>query len=241
MSNVRFILCFLGLWMGHCYAQIQTDMVVDRPDITESPFSVNKHFAQLEIGFDYVQSRSSHAFQLPNALLRCGMSNSSELRLGVQHGVIRDRNFANGVSEDFAILGLKKHAYKSTNARFNAAVLTNVAIGLFNIGIHNTQYELILIAQNDFKNKTSLNYNLGLLGNASNMCKFLTSSYTFNLHKNTSAFIETYAIANSNIKDEFGVNLGLLKLLTPNLQIDCLIGYNQLSVLSSSLGFAFRF
>lgn len=227
--------------MGQCYAQIQTDLVVDRPDLTESPFAVKKHFGQIELGGDYIQSKSSHAFQLPNALLRYGISNSSELRLGVQHGIIRDRNFANGVSEDFALLGLKKQVYKSPNARFNAAVLTNVAIGLLNIGLSNTQYELILSAQNDFKNKTSLNYNLGLISNSSNLCKFLSSSYAFKLHKNTSAFIETYAIVNSNITDEFGVNLGLFKLLTPNLQIDCLFGYNQLSVLSSSLGFGFRF
>jgi len=67
------------------------DLVTDRPDFTESSVVVGKGFWQLETGAAYVgDADGARAFAAPQALLRLGLTNRFELRLGAS-GFLAER------------------------------------------------------------------------------------------------------------------------------------------------------
>ncbi len=67
------------------------ELVTDRPDFTESSVVVGKGIWQLETGAAYVgDAQGARAFAAPQALLRLGLTNRFELRLGAS-GFLAER------------------------------------------------------------------------------------------------------------------------------------------------------
>lgn len=76
-------------------AQSPAPLVTDRPDFTEAPVVVGPKFVQFETGVlwgrEAVGTGSTRELSAPNLLLRLGMNDRLELRIGTP-GLVRDRS-----------------------------------------------------------------------------------------------------------------------------------------------------
>jgi len=80
MKKIIFILLAIPCVGKHAMGQEKID--TDRPDQTESAFTVPKHWLQFEAGFSKQQNNGREKeYQLPGVLTKYGISNKIELRL----------------------------------------------------------------------------------------------------------------------------------------------------------------
>lgn len=75
------------------YGDTVPEMVTDRPDQTESTATVPKGMIQIETGFVSTDTGASTVLEIPGTLLRIGMHEKLELRVGTT-GWIRDDDLA---------------------------------------------------------------------------------------------------------------------------------------------------
>lgn len=79
------------------------ELITDRPDFTESTAAVDRGAWQVESGASWIDSGADDGYNLPQALLRAGLSKRWELRFGLP-GYI-DTDSVSGLSD--AALGVK--------------------------------------------------------------------------------------------------------------------------------------
>jgi len=75
----------------------QDKIITDRPDFTESGISVPKGSVQLEGGFLWVDHGSLQTFSIPDALVRVGIRDGLEVRIGIPD--YEDREFVRGIGD----------------------------------------------------------------------------------------------------------------------------------------------
>jgi len=106
------------------------ELVTDRPDFTESSVVVGKGIWQLETGTAYVGEADARAFAAPQALLRLGLTNRLELRLGGS-GFLSERATAGAEptvgGSDFEV-GAKLTLLDEERAGFALAVIPIVSL-----------------------------------------------------------------------------------------------------------------
>ena len=73
----------LGLLAGAVTMNaLGNDLVTDRPDATESSSVIQPGYVQAELGWLYTDTGEEHANELPQTLIRVGLVERVELRLG---------------------------------------------------------------------------------------------------------------------------------------------------------------
>lgn len=78
---LKTVLLLLVCMYSVAYAQVEK-IDTDRPDQTESPFTIPKKWVQLEMGFNKQQNdRQSNEYYLPTLLSKYGLTKKIELRL----------------------------------------------------------------------------------------------------------------------------------------------------------------
>src|SRR5215212_10722 len=87
MAKNLFLFLCLSLQTG-LYAQQTGRMETDRPDQTESPFTVKHKYFQVEVGVVVIKDQGLSAFALPTVLWKYGICRNFELRLITELNII---------------------------------------------------------------------------------------------------------------------------------------------------------
>ncbi len=158
---------------GHVEGQEAGALVTDRPDQTESAESVPAGFVQVELGWTFareenaIETRDVHS--VPQALLRLGLGNGVEARLGVPGYLSEKRSVVGGTepSSDVsgagdAEIGLKLEVRDWGGTQL--AVLAGVSLptGEDAFSSQRVDPSVRLLVAHPLSERLSLGYNVGL-------------------------------------------------------------------------------
>lgn len=247
MSNhvTVFLIPFIFI-TSRIYAQDSSAIAFqsDRPDVTESPFTMRPKSFQFENGVDFVRYNNEDEWELPNIMLRTGITKTTEFRIAVQHGIRRNRQNRQTIGlSDYYLAGVKQKIYSQRGLIPSLAVLLNYAfVDKIKFSKLTTEYDLLITAQNDISKKKNIAYSIGLEKTIySESLNFLSSvSYSFIVNRSVSIYGEYFNVLNTNHNDLHGADAGILVLCGKKSQLDFLVGYDNQDALFFSLGYSFR-
>lgn len=227
-------------------AQEESTIQMDRPDQTETPYTVPLHYLQFESGFTYEKVNSNAiSFQLPTLLTKYGISKHTELRL------ITELNYNKSSVE-------KKIRFQPITIGFKTALIEEKGIipkisfighlGLFSRN-ENLQKRVIPSFKFELENTLSenftLGYNLGMEWDNNLKENYV---YTFTVARSITskidAYLEVYGTISPMFTADNRIDGGIAYLITNDSAVDISAG-KGLSKLSTdwyvSLGYSIRF
>jgi len=246
MSTKKILIMAL-MFPIHAMAQ-PGEIITDRPDQTESPFTVPvKHF-QMETGFMFEKTDAhTHSFVYPTILFKYGVNNFFELRL------ITD--FSNTKSESERITGLNPViiGFKVNIAQEKGIIPTTSFIGHLSIpalatGKLKTTYyapEFRFTMQHTLSDKLSLGYNLGAEfdGETAEPVFIYTLTTDYVITDKLGSYLEVYGFAPQKSKPNHRFDAGFFYLLHSNISVDLSGGFGLTENAPDyyiSTGFSFR-
>ena len=240
-------------------------LITDRPDQTESAFTVPSRLFQVEAGWGYGERREEGAevtFQgFPQALLRIGLNDRFELRLGVpgfeidRTDTATDKTTTRGLID--ATLGFKTVIAEEKGALPQTAFLGTLVVPSGDEEFSSDRFEpsFRFLFSNTLSPRLSLGYNLGVLwltepdeeGNPDTLSVFdWTVALGISANEKLGVFVEAFGLApiDAETRTITSFDTGLTYLLTPRLQLDASIGAGLSSAAPDwtvGLGISFRF
>ncbi len=217
------------------------ELVTDRPDQTESSVVVPKGAWQYELGWTFSRDDEDgvrvETHEVPGTLLRVGLSEKVELRIGWTGHIERKLSAGRfSVGEDGfgdAELGAKIHLAGERGARPEMAILlsTSVPIGDDAFTSDRLDPAVRLAFAHTLSDSVDLGYNLGLgfdsgLGDDGGRHTLSSAFYTlatgFSLTDRLGAFVELFGDFPASAAGDpaHSFDGGFTYLLRPNLQLD---------------------
>ncbi len=173
----------IALLMGHpeqAIAQQESpELVTDRPDQTESPNTVPRGYTQLETGLLYIRDEAAgvkvDVFEFPSTLVRIGLADKFELRVGWSGYIFEDIEVGGSTFEDdgpgdgelggkIGLWGpsLSHGSGKSGNSTGALLVSISLPVGEDNFTSDRFDPSFRLSVGHDLADNLSLGYNLGI-------------------------------------------------------------------------------
>lgn len=230
-------LLLLGLTAGvpaPLVGQAGPALVTDRPDFTESAVTVPGRSLQLESGYTFTRADDADEHALGEILLRIGVLEGLEARLGVN-----SHTWVDGVGEDVSgfedpSVGLKwvlSEEGPSGGGLASALLLgTSVPVGDGDVGEEEWQPEVKLAASRGLTGELALAANVGYAYPSEDGRRFDQGSASLSLGIGLSerwgAYLEGFTIFPSGPSgdDEVVANGGLTFLVHPLFQLDARAG-----------------
>lgn len=229
-----------------CLIAIQLDaqnsvpeLITDRPDRVESSVTVPHKSLQIETGCLYEHSEDdlleTSSFLYNSTLLRYGLLENLELRLGVEYEdsktLIKETDEESSLSGLLPLsIGVKVNITEQDGFIPEMALLSHLALP--NTGLEDFQSEtltpdMILSMSYELSPKLSTGVNVGAEWNDGSSKAAGVYSWVFGIALNdkAGAFIETYGSFAKDEDFENGIDGGLTYLIRPNLQIDIAGGF----------------
>lgn len=220
-------------------AQIVEDIITDRPDQTESAATIPKNHIQFEAGgtFDVDKSENSimtKNYSAPSVLIRYGLLNNVELRLGSEYS--QEKIFFNETemsdNKGFAplYLGTKIGLIKEKKIIPQTAVIIGLQIPFEKNNIFQPEkagIEYRLTMKHTLNETFTLSYNLGgeWDGDEKKTTALYTLSLGISLADKLGMYAESYGFYSKNSTADNRMDGGLTYLLMPNLQGDVSAGF----------------
>lgn len=214
--------------------QADHPLVTDRPDFTESAVTVPGRGLQLESGYTYTRAGDADEHALGEILLRIGLRDRLEARLGVN-----SHTWVEGLGEDVSgfedpSLGIKwvlSEEGLSVGGIASALLLaTSVPVGDGDLGEEEWQPEVKLAASRGLTGALALAANVGYAYPSEDGRRFDQGSASLSLGIGVSerwgAYLEGFTIFPSGPSgdDEVVANGGLTFLVHPLFQLDARAG-----------------
>jgi len=262
--NFLFPAVFLIL-SGDLFSQKVPEIETDRPDQAESPLNVPAGFIQVEMGSNLENENISSTtedenvkiFTIPGVLIRYGITDNIELRLGSEFLNEKSRAKLKSITQtetDFSTYGItpievgaKIHLMDEDKSAPETALLLGISLPLFNNSFDNPHLggEIVLAMTNTVTKNFGISYNLGTVwdGNSTKPIGLYALSLGFELSKKISAFAESFGYVTKNEKPDHRLDAGFTYLFTRNLQADISGGLGISSRSPDyfiSIGFSFR-
>lgn len=202
--TVRALTLFLCLLAAGVSAA--QDLVTDRPDQTESPVTVDPGFVQLEIGALFTHDDDVNTFEVPGTLLRIGIVERLELRIGWTGYVSQDQE-AEGLFDDSGIgdaeLGVKVRLRDEKGRAPEMAVLVAASLPVGDDAFTSDRVDpsIRLAVAHTLTERLGLGYNVGVAwasepavdGGTATLSSYLyTLSLAIGLSDRAGAFVELY-------------------------------------------------
>ena len=226
-------------------AEDAPELVTDRPDQTESSVVVPRGFYQLELGWTFTRDDDGgvrvEAHEVPGTLLRVGLFEKVELRLGWAGFIGAEARFRGfEASEDGigdAEVGAKIYLAEERGGRPEMALLASTSVPSGDDAFTSDRFDpaLRLALAHTLSERVSLGYNLGLAfasevgedGERDTVSSaFYTVALGFSLSERWGAFVELYgdipASAGGGPANAF--DGGITYLVRENLQLDLAVG-----------------
>ncbi|HCA42653.1 MAG TPA: hypothetical protein DEP28_05295 [Bacteroidetes bacterium] len=243
MKKIK-LLIFCLLALNTLKSQTVTEIITDRPDATESAFTIPVYKLQIEGGFEYsrnketveyllnsTQERSDINIKTPTLLLRYGLNDITELRAGIEYITNKveyskspDINSNSGDFQNLTI-GAKFKIGEAKGWIPESAVIVE---GGFPLLVSKTSKSIIpsivFCFENELSDRLSLTYNLGAEGEGEDGSANLlyTISLGADISKNVGVFVENFGQRNiqlNNVPVSY-IDGGLSFLAKNNLQFD---------------------
>ena len=242
---VLLVLACAGALAPPARAQQPGEIITDRPDETESPFSVAPGSVQIEMGWSYVNAdwdgSESRTHQVPGTVVRIGAVRGLEARLGFAGWRHREVTSSAGTETRSGAgplrLGAKIQFNRGqgmtpTVGLLGALILPTAAEGL---GPKRVDPTFRVAVAHEASNVVAIGYNLGLrwlsveavTGETSTQLEGIyTLAFGFTLTERLGAFAEAFgALALSDDAVSVALlNTGLTFLARRNLQFDATVG-----------------
>jgi len=208
------------------------ELVTDRPDFTESAQTIAPGRFQLESGLTIQRTGAVRSSSYGEALVRVGLNDRTELRLGVPSYLRAHGAGAATSGLDDSFLGAK-FRFTQKDAPTSVALLVGSTLptGARRVATRKYQPEAVLSVEPPPIGNTAVGVNLGYVrasDGAQRFDQFFGSvALGFDIAPKTGAFLETFAFS----KDSPGSDMqtfidgGLSYLLTPDMQLDARLGF----------------
>lgn len=230
--------------LGFGAAALERDMETDRPDFTEGTQTIEAGHLQLESGYTFVYDDASdgrseiHA--LPEALLRVGLLEDLELRIGWEgylneEVTTKNDSFAQDTADGFSDMsvGFKHMMYEQGDYLPNLSFIAELGlpVGSSEFTSDDVEGAFVLTVARDLSESLSFGSNLGFASVEGEDERYLevSASATLGLAltDTISSYLEYFGIypTDSVVEDnENYISSGLTYALTGNLQLDARIG-----------------
>lgn len=234
MKKISFLfICLFGSFSAFAQEDLEDNdipgMITDRPDQTESPIAVPKNLLQIESGSQYEDYDNAEVTTYNTTLLRYGLLQDLELRLGVNYlketfqtfeGEIGRTGFSpiliggkyEIVEEDGWIpaIGLLAHAYLP------------FSVSDQDFRPEKVDFDFRFSMAHTLSEKSSLAYNAGMqwVGDHSNPFYIYTLVYSYAFTEKFAGFAELYGDFTSVSSSVHNWDIGATYLLSDNLQLD---------------------
>lgn len=248
--------------LGFGSAAITRDFETDRPDFTEGAQSIEPGHLQLETGYTYVRDEAEgatfEAHSVPEALLRIGLSNAVELRVGWE-GYVNERMSPNVDGADSRIegvsdlsLGWKQMLAVDTASEVDFSYIFQLSLptGSSETSSDEVEPELKLVFAHDLSDSAGLGMNLNLASIEGEESRIFEASASLALGLDLTEQLGTYAEyfgfypeAGVPETDRHYVNGGFTFMLTENAQLDVRAGLGLNAAADdffTGAGFSFR-
>lgn len=202
----------------------------DRPDQTESVYTVPKNYLQFETGFVFQKNNDgSEEFLIPTLLSKYGISEKIELRLITSILSERIDDYANGkfhhTKLDQIELGAKISLWEEKKLIPKTSFIFHFGIpGLASYKTNRILFNSRLTMQHTLSNNISLGYNLGV--EFDGISEHPVFVYTFapgiSIGKKWYAYIESFGSFYNY--SEHNLNGGVAYFINNNCKLDCSAG-----------------
>lgn len=219
------------------YAQDRGKIVTDRPDQTESAETVPKKYIQIESGIVYEKENSNLTnFAFNNTLIRYGILESVELRLGAEYLGINDEvndTKINGLAP--VTIGTKVQVIEYSKIFDQLGFITHLQFPKLSspdFEAKNIAPVILVAASNDITENISTGYNLGVEwdGFTTTANGIYSVALGYSIKDNIGVFGEFYGnFPEGNNKADIRFDTGITYLVLDNIQFDLSggIGLNE--------------
>ncbi len=245
MKAVSIVFVSLVLCAGSVLAE---PLVTDRPDATESSSVVQPGQTQLEVGWLYSEFGGAAIHELPQTLVRIGLVDWAELRVGWGGNVVSD-NVPDGATD--GELGAKFYLRGEDGVLPETALLTSLSIpwGHDNLTSDRVDPALRLACSHTLSDTLSLGYNIGAEWATEDGRALSSLIYSIavgiGLSDTVGAYAEVFGDTGLSADGEsHSFNGGFTFLLADNFQLDVLGGFGLSSVAADwfgGAGISYRF
>lgn len=216
-----------GIWASGALAE---ELVTDRPDATESSSVVQPGYIQAELGWVYSESGDIRTHELPQTLMRIGVVDRVELRLG-WNGYI-DANSSDGADgAGDGELGTKIYLAEENGILPESALLAGISLPWGDEQLSSDEVDpgFRFAFSHTLSDALSLGYNLGAEWATEDDSTLGTFVYTIALGVGLSdswgAYVELFGdVGLSAPSTAHSFDGGLTYLVRDNLQLDALVG-----------------
>ena len=204
MMNRFLLLLILIIFTLTSYGQNEP-LVTDRPDVTESALVIPKGLYQLEIGANFENSYSSdqnwQAVNIPSFLMRIGLNNRVELRIGSTYSIFDDQSIDNPVDANgfnASELGVKVNLNEFNDAKVKHGLIAGVGVPYLaasNLRANTfTTPTLLYLIQFDINDWLTFSSNIGGVWDAKGGAGSFrySGSFAFGITERLGAFVEGF-------------------------------------------------
>lgn len=217
---MKIKLLFTLFILSTCFSDLYSQISTDRPNQTESPFTLSVGHIQIETGISIEDSQSNI-----NTLFRIGIINGIEVRLNSNYlmndniTVLKKSSFS-----DFEV-GAKFKIWGESNDKTKIGFLTHLSIPTAPEVFSNNEYGLIsrVLISHDLINDSQIGYNLGY-NKYSNYNGELI--YTIEYGRSLGSFGVFFELFGNESSNNSSLNFdsGIIYLIDNDKQLDLSIG-----------------
>lgn len=234
MKEIKQILILtLFLYANIAFSQEvkQIELIGDRPDQTESAFTIPKGYFQFEDGFLFEnETNETQNISFSSMLLRYGLFDNFELRFATEYNKTKSNRFTDISGFSPLTIGGKIHVNKEKGWIPQIAFLAHINIAQtgekeFMQDFHSTQ--MALTFNHTINEMWSVGYSLGV--EFPSDINYSIGTYTvvsgFAIREKIGAFVEAYGDFSQYMYADNNLNGGVTFLVLPNLQLDIAGGF----------------
>ena len=224
---MKYVLSIVTLLIinKNCLSQSLDPIATDRPDQTESPFIVPEKYFQFEIGFMQEQvSSNEKTWVYPNALIKYGLTQKTELRLilDVENNRIFGKNSA-GLNP--VVVGFKTNLLDEKGIIPKTSFIGHLSIpGMASSNKKSTYYApaFRFVMQHTISKHQTLSYNLGSEwdGFMAEPTFIYTLASGFSFSDKLGGYIELYGFAPQKQAASHSWDAGFTYLINNDVQLD---------------------
>jgi hypothetical protein len=231
MYKYLFSISFLLLSIS-IYGQEKID--TDRPDQTESTFTVPKGYFQGELGLvkEKIPLGKDCNWTLPTMLAKYGVSDKVELRLIIEY--IRQGNGQKLKKDTFGFLplqlGMKVNLLEEKGLRPRISLISHLSFNRFASDMAKTGSFLSanfrFTFQNSISDNVAIGYNLGMEWEDFHYGPIYTYTFApgFNLGEKWYSYVEVFGFISKDYLDQHSIDGGIAYYVNDDLKVDASAG-----------------
>jgi len=246
----KYIFIFGVLFSGESklFAQNINPIEKDRPDQTETPFTVPKNHFQMESGFSFEQTdKETKTYAYPSALLKYGLSDRFDLRLITEFtsekNSVQRVSGLNPITVGFKVNIAQEKGILPTTSFIGHLSIPYLASNDLKAKYYTPAFRFTM--QHTLSEKLGLGYNLGARwdGETPEPEFIYTLTTGYSISAKTGAYVELYGFAPQRSVAYHSFDGGVSYLLQQNMSADISGGFGITENAPDyffALGFSFR-